>query len=120
MSIHDVENPPAAGADGLISKAYPAKECAENIPTNAGASQAVCLEMLRQSVADDIERHIAQLDAALAMLRAGSNAGFLHGIRCGQAYWNAIKTADRQPEAFRFRQPPQHGPDFRRLRWFPG
>lgn len=62
-----------------------------NSETNPSA-QSVSLDMLRQSIAVDIEMHIAQLDAAVAMLAAGSDVGFLHGLRRAQAFWNAIKS----------------------------
>jgi hypothetical protein len=57
-------------------------------------AQGVSIDMLRQSISDDIERHVSQLDAAVAMLAAGSDQGFLHGLRRGQAFWNAIESAD--------------------------
>ena len=94
--VQNVENPPTAGIGGLNSEAFPAKEIAQTLPQKPKETQAICLEMLQQSLADDIEMHVAQLDAAVAMLRAGSNAGYLHGIRCGQAYWNAIKSAAKE------------------------
>jgi hypothetical protein len=80
----------AAGPDnGALLASFDTKTST----AKADLAQAVSLNMLRQSIADDIERHIAQLDAAVSMLAAGSDAGFLHGLRRGQAFWNAIKGA---------------------------
>jgi hypothetical protein len=93
MNIVQTSENPAGGADGSDKTAFPGRNCSQNITQNAKAAQAVSLDMLRQLIADDIERHIAQLDAAVSMLAAGSDAGFLHGLRRGQAFWNAIKTA---------------------------
>jgi hypothetical protein len=61
-----------------------------NSETNPSA-QAVSINMLRQAIADDVEMHIAQLDAAVAMAAAGSNAGLLHGLRRADAFWKSIR-----------------------------
>lgn len=57
------------------------------------SAQEVCRDLIRQDIADQIEHHIAQLDAAVSMLAASSDAGFLHGLRRAQAFWNSIKSA---------------------------
>lgn len=93
MTIH-VENPAAGQTLAELNKAsFPSGIDKQIATPKADLAQAVSLEMLRQSVADDIESHIAQLDAAVSMLAAGSDAGFLHGLRRAQAFWNSIKSA---------------------------
>ena len=93
MTIN-VENP-AAGQTlaGLNKTSFPGGIDTQIATPKTEVAQAVSLNMLRQSIADDIESHIAQLDAAVSMLAAGSDAGFLHGLRRAQAFWNAIKSA---------------------------
>jgi hypothetical protein len=57
---------------------------------NSSPAQAVCREMLRQNIADNVELLISQLDAAMAMARVPNDAGFIFGLRCAQALWRSI------------------------------
>ncbi|HEY8006079.1 MAG TPA: hypothetical protein VIE66_04585 [Methylocella sp.] len=91
MNIAQKETP--ACRPGLDKTSFPSGIDIKIGTPKADLAQAVSIDMLRQSIADDIESHIAQLDAAVSMLAAGSDAGFLHGLRRGQAFWNAIKSA---------------------------
>lgn len=88
----EIENPAGATA-GLDRASFPGGIDTQIATPKSDLAQAVSLDMLRQSIADDIEQHIAQLDAAVSMMAAGSDAGFLHGLRRAQAFWNSIKFA---------------------------
>ncbi|HEY8098122.1 MAG TPA: hypothetical protein VIE65_18840 [Methylobacter sp.] len=90
--MFETENPAGATA-GLDSVLGLSRFDTQHKATKTGVAQAVSLNLLRQAIADDIESHIAQLDAAVSMMAAGSDAGFLHGLRRAQAVWNAIKSA---------------------------
>jgi hypothetical protein len=63
---------------------------------NSPAAQEVCRDLIRQDIADQIDQHIRQLHASIAMLGAGSDAGAIHGLRRADAFWKAIRLNARE------------------------
>jgi hypothetical protein len=87
--------PPGGDALGKMSL-LPGADSSDptKLETEPQPDPEVDSEILRWSLVENIGIHtellINQLDAALAMGRAGSAPGFLHGLRRAREVWNTI------------------------------
>lgn len=99
-----LENPSCLAADDF--------EIHPKLPATQTQNPEVDSEILCWLLVENINKHteslICQLDAALAMGKAGSAPGFLHGLRRAREIWNAIRN---WPNHFRDAPPMEPTPE---------